>query len=403
MRRRSFLGGAAAVAALGVPRIANAAERRLKIGIVGGGIIGASIAFHLAQAGADVTVFERTAPASGATRKSMAWINPFTSKKHYVELRLLSMAAWRELDIPLQLGVTWGGSLTWGDADEAEYVRNRAAPLDGTAHPARHIDAEAFASLSPMITPGPIAEAFFAAIDGHVEPVWATYRFLDAARQFGAKILYPCEVQGIDFKRNRLAGVSTTQGKFALDRLIAVSGVDTPRVLAMAGFDLKLRHAPGFVAHTLPIPEVTKLMYDGPGKFEFKQMTNGRIVAGFAPVPPDLPQHQGIRAQVMDFPDAALRQRHGERVLAQVREFLPAAKGIELDEVRLGFRPMPTDGHPVVGAVPGAPEIYTVVTHSGVTLAPILGRYAAQEVLTNTLADMLSPYRPQRFAANQKP
>ena len=116
--------------------------------------------------------------------------------------------------------------------------------------------------------------------------------------------------------------------------------------------------------------------------------------------PPDLPQHLGIRAQAIDFPEDELRRRHGERVLAKVREYLPEARGIEVDEVRLGFRPMPMDGHPVVGAVPQKPDVHVVVTHSGVTLAPILGRYVTREVLTGALADMLVPYRPLRFTAD---
>lgn len=403
MLRRSFLCGLTAFAALGLPQIVASGEKRLRVGVVGGGILGASIAFHLAQAGADVVVFEKNAPATGATYNSMAWINPFTRDKHYIALRLLSMAAWRELDIPLQLGVTWGGSITWGDNEaEAKYVHGRAAPLEGMAVPIRTIDAAEFARLSPAVVPGDLSAAFFAPMDGHVDPVWATHRFLDSARRAGAKLLYPCEVRGIDFKRGRLAGVTTSQGAYALDRLVSVAGVDTPAVLAHAGFDLKLRHAPGFVAHSLPVPELTKLTYDGPRKFEFKQMTNGRIVAGFSPAPPDLPQHQGIRTQAMDFPDEALRARHGERVMAQVRAYMPKAQGIVLDQVRLGFRPMPTDGLPVVGAVPGAPEIYAVVTHSGVTLAPILGRYVTQEILAGALADMLAPYRPRRFAMSHE-
>jgi glycine/D-amino acid oxidase-like deaminating enzyme len=53
---------------------------------------------------------------------------------------------------------------------------------------------------------------------------------------------------------------------------------------------------------------------------------------------------------------------------------------------------------PVVGAVPGAPDVYVTVTHSGVTLAPILGRYVAREIVDEERVDALAPYRPERFA-----
>ena len=60
---------------------------------------------------------------------------------------------------------------------------------------------------------------------------------------------------------------------------------------------------------------------------------------------------------------------------------------------------MPADGLPIVGAVPGATDLYVTVTHSGVTLAPILGEYVRREVLGGQRVDALSPYRPGRFTA----
>ena len=58
---------------------------------------------------------------------------------------------------------------------------------------------------------------------------------------------------------------------------------------------------------------------------------------------------------------------------------------------------MPKDGYPVVGFAPEAPDVYFAVTHSGVTLAPILGRAAALEILEGVSLDLLADYRPARF------
>jgi glycine/D-amino acid oxidase-like deaminating enzyme len=59
---------------------------------------------------------------------------------------------------------------------------------------------------------------------------------------------------------------------------------------------------------------------------------------------------------------------------------------------------MPTDGFPVVGAVPGATDIYVAVLHSGVTLAPILGAHVSRELLDEERVEELAPYRSGRFA-----
>jgi glycine/D-amino acid oxidase-like deaminating enzyme len=67
-----------------------------------------------------------------------------------------------------------------------------------------------------------------------------------------------------------------------------------------------------------------------------------------------------------------------------------------MDFMTLGFRPMPADDLPVVGPVPGVPGVSVCVTHSGVTLAPVLGAYMANEVLAHQVEPMLAPYRPDR-------
>jgi glycine/D-amino acid oxidase-like deaminating enzyme len=285
MRRREFLHGAAGLTAYGLSPVVSARPRALTVGVVGSGIVGACIALHLAQAGANVTLFEKTGPAKGATQNSFGFLNIFDLDKHYQALRLESVLAYRDLDTPFQLGITWGG-----------YI-------------------------------------------GHVDPVWVTYRFLDAAKSYGAKTLYPCEVYGLDFRHQRLIGITTSQGKFPVDRLIVAAGVDTPQILSMAGFDLRLRHAPGILAHSVPIA----------------------------------------------------------RILKRIATVLPGARDAILDRLTLGFRPMPIDGFPIVGAIPSARDVYVAVTHSGVTLAPILGRHVSREVLTDSPVDALAPYRPTRF------
>lgn len=95
IERRAFLkgfGGLIAVAS--VNPIALGKGKNLSVGVVGGGIVGASIALHLSEMGAHVKLLEKMAPASGATSKSFAWINAFTSDPHYRALRLKSISAY---------------------------------------------------------------------------------------------------------------------------------------------------------------------------------------------------------------------------------------------------------------------------------------------------------------------
>lgn len=400
-RRRALLAALAATASSWALRPVAAARPRLRVGVAGGGIVGASIALHLARSGAAVWLFEKVAPAQGATRNSFAWVNAFADEPHYRALRLESIAAYHALDRALSLGMVWGGYLDWAsDVTEAAAVRATALQLDGSAYPAQTVVARQIAQLDPHLVTGPLSTAIYSSIDAHLDPIEVTRRFLAAATATGAHVFYPCELTALDLEGGRLRGVRTTQGSFALDRLVVAAGVDTPRLLAMAGFALALRHAPGILAHSASVAPLTRLVHDAPGGLEFKQMANGSVVGTDAPNPPDIPAHHEIRTHAVDFPTEELRRWHGERIIGKIARFLPGIQGVPLERLTLGFRPMPGDGLPVMGSLPTCPTIHVAVTHSGVTLAPIVGRLTAQEVLSGSPAELFAPYRPERFAGH---
>src|ERR1700684_3049881 len=94
-----------------------------RIVVVGAGIIGASIAYHLVKRGAKVVIAEAVRPGAGATEKSFGWINATFSKRprEYFDLNQLGMAGWRRLETEVggELKVQWGGSVAWAKADGA--------------------------------------------------------------------------------------------------------------------------------------------------------------------------------------------------------------------------------------------------------------------------------------------
>jgi glycine/D-amino acid oxidase-like deaminating enzyme len=78
--------------------------------------------------------------------------------------------------------------------------------------------------------------------------------------------------------------------------------------------------------------------------------------------------------------------------------FLPNVKDVPVERVTLGYRVMPRDEYPILGFAPACPNLYVAATHSGVTLAPLIGELASIEILDGVPVEMLEPYRPSRFA-----
>jgi glycine/D-amino acid oxidase-like deaminating enzyme len=88
-------------------------------------------------------------------------------------------------------------------------------------------------------------------------------------------------------------------------------------------------------------------------------------------------------------------------LLERARLVLQALEAAEVVEARFGMRPVPADGHSCVGALSGIPGYYEAVTHSGVTLGPLIGRLLAREILTGEVDPLIAPFRADRFPAMQ--
>jgi glycine/D-amino acid oxidase-like deaminating enzyme len=386
MKRREFIETCAGLALSAYfPRATLAGTSRVVI--AGGGIIGASIAYHLARRGAQVTLLEKLRPASGATEKSFAWLNATFSKqpRSYFNLNLLGMHGWRRLERELggELPIQWGGSLEWyPEGSEAEELRGGLRRHQGWGYATHFVDEAEFHRLLPNVTPGPMAVASFSEQEGTLDPVRAVNVLLAAAKEFGAAVQYPCEVTGIDIAGGKVRAVDTTCGKIPAEVLVLAAGVDTPRLAAKARIQVPLKDSPGVFAHTAPQPRLIERVALA-SRAVIKQGPDARIVTGT-----NFAGTEGTDASTS----------LGERLLQEAARYLPAMKGMALDNITLGWRVMPKDEYPIVGFAGPCPNLYMAVMHSGVTLAPLVGQLASVEILDGASVDLLAPYRLSRFA-----
>ena len=361
---------------------------RDRIVVAGGGIVGSSIAFHLANRGAQVVLLEKSKPSAGATSKSFGWINASYSKqpRAYNDLCLLSMASYhhQEKELGGAMKVEWAGSLNWSaDRGYSRRLRSRVQEHQKWGYPIRLVDEGEFRRLEPAVEPGPMLAAAYSEQEGMVDPLETNLVLVEKARQAGAGVEYPCEVTGLDLHSGRLRGVKTTGGDFPADVLVLACGVDTPRLAEKAGIKVPLLESPGLLAHTKPSKRVLQRIVRSPG-LEMRQKQNGTIVTGAGYAGPSPRVNEDTHEQ-------------GELALERISPFLPGLERMELDRVTLGWRPVPEDGHPILGFAESSPDIYLTVMHSGITLSSIVGRLAAVEILDDVRLDMLQHYRVSRF------
>jgi glycine/D-amino acid oxidase-like deaminating enzyme len=401
MERRDFLRCFAGLAvAAAVPNHLLADTPVEPVVIVGGGILGASLAYHLSRRGARVMLLEKDSPAAGATSRSFAWINADFSKQplHYHELNKLGVWAYRLLEEELSgLPVQWGGCLQWYlDASRAQELRRQVRQQQEWGYAVRLIDEKEFRRLEEEMHPGRFLAASFAGQEGFIDPVATTELLLRKAEAAGAEIVYPCEVTGIEVRAGRIRAVKTSKGVFPAEFLILAAGVNTPSLASMAGVHVPLVPAPGLLLHTKPLPRLLHRVVVGPDA-HMKQFSDGRMVIGDDFGPPKTAVHDYLKSQPQDFPDESIRDLHLQRILKQAAQYLPQVAKSSVTKVTLGWRPMPQDGFPIVGLCSQYPNLYVVVTHSGVTLAPLLGELVSLEILDHVSVQMLEPYRVTRF------
>ncbi len=352
-----------------------------RVTVVGGGIVGASLAYHLAEAGARVTLIEKSLDSPAATSASFAWINAsHGNPRPYYDLRLQSMLEWRRLEEVLgdTLALTWGGSIEW----HATPATLRAAAEEHAAwgYPLRLIDQAAIEDLEPGIA-NPPGEAAYASLEGSVDPVAATNRLLAAAQERGARIARGKEAR-IHLDHGRVAvRILPDEEDLRADVVVLATGTDSQALAEDLGVALPLANKPGLLIQCRGVPPTLRRVVLSP-EAHFKQDPDGRIVAGEdfgGGSPPSDPQATA------------------DRLLARIKRRLKGGEKLYLEAMTVGLRPIPKDGLPVLGFAPECDGLYLAVMHSGVTLAPIAGRLAAQEIVEEQTTETLDPFRPARF------
>ena len=375
--------------------------------VIGAGVVGAATAYRLACAGARVTLLDRGQPGQGTSATSFAWVNANDKPPlSYHRLNAESMAAHRRLrdDVHAHAGdstqhdggrtggeahADWlheSGGLEWTDAAGRDRLLAKAERLRAWGYRVEVLDAAQVHALEPHLNLDGLAAATFCADEAWVDGPRLAERVCAAATRRGAVVRASAEVAGIERAGERVVGVRLANGEcLAAQWVVIAAGRWTDRVAALAGVEVPLAPTCGLLAVTAPVTQGVGRVIHVPGMNFRPEPAGGLLLQSGATDATVTPE----TAPDPSLPGCTELQR-------RIGRFLPPAGGVPIVAARVGVRPMPADGFSIAGPVAERPGLYLTVTHSGITLAPLLGELVALEITTGRQDERLADFRRAR-------
>lgn len=233
---------------------------RAEVVVIGGGVMGTSIAFHLAEAGVrDVVLLERDSLGSGSTSKAAGGVRANFSDRLNIALGARSLDLFHQFaerpgqEIDLR---TPGYLFLLSQPDDVALFEASTTLQNEADLPTRMISPAEAQRLSPLISTDGLLAACFSPSDGHCTPESVVLGYAAAARRLGAVLLTGCEVVGINAAGNEIRSVATNQGVIETSTVICVAGTWSASVAAMAGVELPVTPLKRQVLITEPIPDL---------------------------------------------------------------------------------------------------------------------------------------------------
>ena len=228
--------------------------------IIGGGVMGTSIAFHLAEAGVErVLLLERNELGSGSTSKAAGGVRANFSDELNIALGARSLEAFaqfaerpgQEIDLHRV-----GYLFLLETADQLELFRESTRLQNAAGQPTRMIDVDEAVRLAPIVAPDGLAGACFSPADGHCTPESVVLGYATAARGLGATLVTGCDVVGIDADGNHITTVRTSRGDIRTGTVICAAGAWSAELAALIGIDLPVIPLRRQIVVTEAIPDL---------------------------------------------------------------------------------------------------------------------------------------------------
>ena len=357
--------------------------------IVGGGIVGSSIAYHLVAAGCkNVLVIEReTAQGKGSTGKSMGGVRAQFSTSVNIQMSLYSIPFYASFEERLGYPCDYRpqGYLFCATNDKhmaylhTNYEKQVAMGLKNV----RLVAGDEIRSMFPLLRGDDILGGSFCSTDGFVDPYSAMVGFMTWAADHGATLWKNAAVTAIA-RRGASFEIATTRDTVSAPAVVNCAGAWAAEIAALVGIDLPVEPLRRMLVPTEPFdgfPHTAPMIIDMSNGFHFRPESRGFLLAWNDPE-----ETPGYKT---DFEPAFI-----EKILTRAADRVPVFENVAVNPKRAwaGLYEMTPDYHPILGESPEAPGFFFANGFSGhgVMHAPATGKILSDLILTGK-TDLIDP------------
>ena len=368
--------------------------------IIGAGVQGASLAFHLAQRGVKALVLEKRFIGAGATGRSSGLVRMHYDVRQDAELAWVSFQYfrnWKEM-VGGECGFTRTGFVQLVSTADIPALKANVAMHKQLGVPVFLIEAGDLKRLAPSFAADDVELAAYEPESGYAMPSDTANALMAAARARGARLIQDCAVTDLIVKSSHVSGVRTTQGEFSAPVVVNAAGAWAGKINEMAGLDVPFntwRHETMFVKRPPQIGPSHPTVIDFANEMYFRP-EGGLTLVGLEDGNP--------LGESPDSDTDHARPGFVERGIDRICRRIPIMENGGLHSAHGGYDGITPDEHPMLG--PAGPEgFYLDCGHSGTGFktAPAVGLCMTELILDGQAKTIdISIYSPQRFAEGKK-
>ncbi|MEW1825596.1 FAD-dependent oxidoreductase [Streptomyces sp. NPDC088196] len=369
----------------------------VRVAVIGVGILGACVGWNLSRRGAEVILIDAGRPGEGVTNWSFSWVNASnkTVRRSYFDLNVAGIAAHRELAGTIGPDSWWypSGHLRWADDPTAEAKFLNTAELLGSwgYRVEMSTGAEARRRLEPALALPDEVPVLLYPDEAWVHGRHLVDRLVGQVVAAGGELRSGTEVRdiGTGADGSVRAVVLSDGSRLDVDIVVNAAGPGASHVAGLVARHLPMRREPGIVTR-IDCPQVPIHRAMHAPHIEMRPDGDAAMVLHSREIDALIDT-----MDTMDTGEAAAEL--GRLLHGLARQVIPELANSRIAQARVAHRPIPADGFPSVGAVPSVPGYYEAVSHSGITLGPVIGRLLAAEILAGQRDELLVDFRPERF------